>query len=134
MEFMKFWIKNYPDVITGWNCKFFDLPYLVNRIKLLTDEKVIKKLSPWNIVEEQKVEVRGREQTVYTLFGISNLDYLDLYTRYIPQRQESYKLNFIGNVELGTGKDDNPYETPPEDLKDVRVWGTVLSGITYPKD
>ena len=111
MEFMKFWIKNYPDVITGWNCKFFDLPYLVNRIKLLTDEKVIKKLSPWNIVEEQKVEVRGREQTVYTLFGISNLDYLDLYTRYIPQRQESYKLNFIGNVELGTGKDDNPYET-----------------------
>ena len=29
MEFMKFWIKNYPDVMTGWNTKFFDLPYLV---------------------------------------------------------------------------------------------------------
>ena len=30
---MKFWMKNYPDVITGWNTKFFDLPYLMNRIK-----------------------------------------------------------------------------------------------------
>ena len=46
MEFMKFWMKNYPDVITGWNTKFFDLPYLCNRIKLLTDEKVVRRLSP----------------------------------------------------------------------------------------
>ena len=33
------------DVITGWNTKFFDLPYLCNRIKLLTDEKVVRRLS-----------------------------------------------------------------------------------------
>ena len=39
-EFMKFWIKNHPDVITGWNTKFFDLPYLMNRIK--TNWQVIK--------------------------------------------------------------------------------------------
>ena len=34
-EFMKFWIKNHPDIITGWNTKFFDLPYLMNRIKMI---------------------------------------------------------------------------------------------------
>ena len=45
MEFMKFWMKNYPDVITGWNTKFFDLPYLCNRIKLLTDEKVVRRFA-----------------------------------------------------------------------------------------
>ena len=32
MEFMKFWMKNYPDVITGWNTKFFDLPYLKHSV------------------------------------------------------------------------------------------------------
>jgi len=44
MEFMKFWTKNYPDVITGWNTKFFDIPYLFNRIRNIVDEKVLKKV------------------------------------------------------------------------------------------
>ena len=43
MEFMKFWIKNYPDVITGWNTKFFDIPYLFIRIRNLLDEKELKR-------------------------------------------------------------------------------------------
>ena len=111
MEFMKFWLKNYPDVITGWNTKFFDLPYLVNRIRLLTDEKVIKRLSPWNLVEREEISSWGRSQTVYYLYGIVMLDYMDLYRKFIPVRPESYKLNYIGKVELGEVKDDNPYET-----------------------
>jgi len=111
MEFMKFWIKNYPDVITGWNTKFFDLPYLCNRITMLTDEKVIRRLSPWNLVDRESVVVRGRPQTYYDLYGICMLDYLDLYKKFIPARQESYKLDYIGKVELGEQKDDNPYDT-----------------------
>ena len=46
MRVFKFWTKNYPDIITGWNTKFFDLPYLCNRIKYLVGDKVINKLSP----------------------------------------------------------------------------------------
>ena len=111
MEFMKFWIKNYPDVITGWNTKFFDIPYLFNRIRNIVDEKVLKKFSPWNIVEKETVFVRGRPQTHYNIFGISMLDYLDLYQKFIPTKQESYKLDYIGKVELGLPKDDNPYDT-----------------------
>jgi len=111
MEFMKFWIKNYPDVITGWNTKFFDIPYLFNRIRTLVDEKVIKRFSPWNLVERESIVVRGRPQTHYNIFGIVMLDYLDLYQKFIPQRQESYKLDYIGKVELGTQKDENPYDT-----------------------
>ena len=111
MEFMKFWIKNYPDVITGWNTKFFDIPYLFNRIRNLVDEKVLKRFSPWNLVERETIVVRGRPQTYYSIFGISMLDYLDLYQKFIPTKQESYKLDYIGKVELGLPKDDNPYDT-----------------------
>jgi len=111
MEFMKFWIKNYPDVITGWNTKFFDIPYLFNRIRNLVDEKVLKRFSPWNLVERETIVVRGRPQTYYAIFGISMLDYLDLYQKFIPTKQESYKLDYIGKVELGLQKDENPYDT-----------------------
>src|SRR5210317_1640053 len=110
-EFMKFWIKNYPDVITGWNTKFFDLPYLMNRIKLIAGETVANKMSPWGIINQGEVITHGRPQTVYNLYGIAMLDYLDLYKWFIPTRQESYKLDFIGELELGRGKDDAGFDT-----------------------
>ena len=111
MEFMKFWLKNYPDVITGWNTKFFDLPYLMNRIKLLVGPKVANRMSPWNLISSEQIIIRGRTNTYYTLYGIAMLDYLDLYKWFIPARQESYRLGFIGEVELGQGKRENPYGT-----------------------
>jgi len=111
MEFMKFWMKNYPDVITGWNTKFFDLPYLMNRIKMIAGDKVINKMSPWHLVRREEITVMGRPQTVYTLYGTVMLDYFDLYKWFIPTKQESYKLDYIGQVELGEGKDDSPYDT-----------------------
>ena len=110
-EFMSFWMKNYPDIITGWNCKFFDIPYLLGRISRLTDNKVIRKLSPWGLVEKKEVIVRGRPKTVFSIMGIAMLDYIDLYQKFIPVSQESYKLDYIGKVELGIGKDEMPYET-----------------------
>jgi len=111
MEFMKFWLKNYPDVITGWNTKFFDLPYLMNRIKLLVGPKIANRMSPWNLISSEQIIIRGRTNTYYTLYGIAMLDYLDLYKWFIPARQESYRLGFIGEVELGQGKRENPYGT-----------------------
>lgn len=110
-EFMKFWIKNYPDVTTGWNTKFFDIPYLLSRITLVAGEKVAQKISPWNLIQKEEILVRGRPQTVYNILGITNLDYLDLYQWFIPTRQESYKLNFIGELELGRGKDEMKHDT-----------------------
>ncbi len=111
MEFMKFWLKNYPDIITGWNTKFFDLPYLMNRIKMIAGDKVASRMSPWNLIHREEITVRGRPQTVYSLYGIVMLDYLDLYKWFIPTRQESYKLDFIGEIELGQNKNENPYDT-----------------------
>ena len=39
-NFMNFWTKHYPDVVTGWNTEFFDIPYLINRVtKVLGEDK-----------------------------------------------------------------------------------------------
>jgi len=96
-----------PDIITGWNSRFFDIPYLVNRInKLIPGEE--KKLSPWGMVDSRILQRRGslkREQT-YELGGIEHLDYLELFQKfgYSYGPQETYKLNHIANVVLGDTK------------------------------
>lgn len=104
--FLKLWSEKCPDALTGWNTKFFDVPYLVNRIrKILGDDEVVK-LSPWNMIRERKTHVMNREQIVYELVGVGDLDYLELYKWYSPngKSQESYKLDNIANVELGKKK------------------------------
>jgi DNA polymerase elongation subunit (family B) len=99
--------KNYPDIITGWNIKFFDIPYLVNRITKLCGEATAKRLSPWGVINEREVNFGpGRQFKTYSILGIASLDYIDLYQRYAPngKSQESYKLDAIANVELGERK------------------------------
>ena len=110
-RFIGFWENNIPDVITGWNTRFFDIPYLVNRIKVRFGEDEVKKLSPWNTVFDADVFRMGRKHTAFDLVGISQLDYLELYQKYTYSAQESYRLDHIGFVELGKAKNTNPYET-----------------------
>jgi DNA polymerase elongation subunit (family B) len=105
-EFIKIWKSNYPDIVSGWNVKFFDIPYLVNRINRLFGENKVKALSPWKIVREKTVEIMGKTQMTHDLFGISILDYLDLYKKFTYSNQESYKLDHIASVELGEKKLD----------------------------
>ena len=95
-----------PDVITGWNTRFFDIPYLVNRIHKLLGEAYVKRLSPWGQIERRDITTMGRTQTSYELKGISNLDYLDLFKKfgYSYGPQESYKLDHIAHVVLGEKK------------------------------
>ena len=110
-EFLTFWEKNQPDVVTGWNTEFFDIPYICNRIKNLYDAKEINRLSPWNNVSDRQVYKMGRKQQVYDILGVSHLDYYDLYRKFTYTNRESYRLDHIAHVELGESKDDNPYET-----------------------
>ena len=95
-----------PDVLTGWNIEFFDIPYLINRIKQLFGEKAIQKLSPWGKVDEKDVEFKGKTVKSYNLKGISVLDYYQLYRKFTFGNSESYKLDYIANVELGERKID----------------------------
>ena len=107
-KFLEFWKDKYPDIITGWNTKFFDIPYLVNRFRKILGEDEAKKLSPWNYITERKAYVNNRQLIDYTLVGVSSLDYIELYKWYAPggKSQESYRLDNIAQVELGEGKLD----------------------------
>ena len=67
-----------------------------------------RKLSPWNAVVEREKVIKGQKQVAYDIFGVSCLDYIELYRWYAPggKSQESYKLDHISSVELGTNKID----------------------------
>ena len=105
-KFLRFWEENCPDVISGWNIKFFDIPYLVNRFNRILGEDETKKLSPWGFINGRKAVVNNQELTAYELVGVSSLDYIELYRWYAPsgKSQESYRLDNIAQVELGEGK------------------------------
>jgi DNA polymerase elongation subunit (family B) len=105
-EFLVLWTDDYPDIVTGWNCKFFDFPYIINRIKKLFGENVAKKLSPWSRINDREVVIFGRPQQTYEMCGTVILDYMELYRKFSPvgQSQESYKLNHIAHNEVGEKK------------------------------
>jgi len=105
-RFLELWSHNTPDVITGWNTKFFDIPYLVNRFRKILGEDEARKLSPWNFITERKTNINGRQLIAYSLVGVESLDYIELYKWYAPggKSQESYRLDNIAQVELGEGK------------------------------
>ena len=106
-EFIMYWQDNCPDVVTGWNINFFDIPYLIRRIQNLLGESFAKKISPWDLINERNVTMKGSEELTYDIQGVAMLDYLDLYKKYTYQAQESYRLDHIAFVELGDKKLDH---------------------------
>ena len=110
--FLGYWQENYPDVVTGWNVQLFDMPYICNRIERILGEKFVKLLSPWRLVSQREIYIKGRRQLAVDTLGISTLDYLELYKKFTYQNRESYRLDFICNVELGEKKlDHSEYDT-----------------------
>jgi DNA polymerase elongation subunit (family B) len=105
-QFMALWTKKCPDILTGWNTKFFDEPYIINRFRKILGEDETKKLSPWNYIGERKTMINGRQMIAYNIMGVESLDYIELYKWYAPggKSQESYRLDAIAQVELGEGK------------------------------
>lgn len=116
-KFLKAWNSEYflPDVVTGWNIEFFDVPYLVNRITKVLGEYAAKKLSPWEKLDTREIEIFGKPQTIYIPVGVTVLDYLQLYKKFSFSQQESFKLDHIAWIELGEKKIDfSEYESLDE--------------------
>tara|TARA_B100000212_G_scaffold103575_2_gene76505 strand:- start:8344 stop:10794 length:2451 start_codon:yes stop_codon:yes gene_type:complete len=106
-SFLKYWEKHgSPDVITGWNSKQFDIPYLVNRTRKVIGDESVKRFSPWGVVSPRTVrgKMGRRDVDTYDLMGIAQLDYYDLYQKFTYTQQESYRLDNIAFVELGERK------------------------------
>ena len=107
-SFIQWWIENTPDVVTGWNCEFFDIPYITGRLNRVLGSKLMKRLSPWGLVTQSDIVVRGRKNFIVDIGGVSVLDYMRLY-KWSPgtPNQESFRLDYIAQQELGQQKLDH---------------------------
>ena len=107
MKFVDHWFRNHPDIVTGWNTRFFDIPYLVNRINKTIGQDFAKKLSPWGLVRENNITINGQSNLEFKLEGIEQLDYLEIFKKFTYNTlgmQESYRLDHIAHVVLGERK------------------------------
>ena len=105
--FLHYWTTNFPDILTGWNVELYDVPYICGRMERLFGEREMKQMSPWGIVHREEMEIKGRQQIIYNMYGINVVDYLDLYKKFTYTNQESYRLDHIAFVELGQKKLDH---------------------------
>lgn len=106
-SFIYHWNKNPPEVVTGWNCRLYDIPYICGRIDRIMGTKKMKLLSPWGIVTMDEIYINGRKFNVFDIAGVTTLDYLELYKKFTYTNQESYRLDYIADVELGQKKLDH---------------------------
>lgn len=103
------------DLLSGWNSTFFDIPYIVRRIELTMSKEDTKRLCLWDRFPRKNMIVRYKKEVLsYDLIGRVHLDYLDLYRNNTYQEQHSYRLDFIGEIEVGEKKVE--YEGTLDDL------------------
>lgn len=107
-DFVVWWSTNYPDIITGWNTRGYDVKYIINRIRLVIGDTTCNKLSPWGRITSKTSNVKRFntvvEESSYEIWGISELDYMDLYKKYNLGNEESFSLDFIAEKNLGIKK------------------------------
>ena len=105
--FLYWWSNNTPDVITGWNVRLYDIPYLCGRISRIMGEKKMKLLSPWGLVSQDEVYISGRKFNVYDIAGLTTLDYLELYKKFTYKASGVLQTGLHAQVELGQKKLDH---------------------------
>jgi DNA polymerase elongation subunit (family B) len=98
-HFLKWWKKNCPDIMTGWNIEEFDIPYIVNRVNREFPDLKSSNLSPWGRLREDTINSFGAEKQTYKIDGVSILDYLPQYKKHSYTPRESYKLDYIAYAE-----------------------------------
>ena len=105
--FLAWWQEVQPEVITGWNVEGFDIPFICNRMRNVIGVHAMRDISPWRMVSEKWVEQFGKKHLQFDIAGISVLDYLAIYKKFTYTNQESYRLDYIAEVELGQKKLDH---------------------------
>lgn len=108
-KFLELWQFLGPDAVTGWNIQGFDIPYLIRRITRILGEDQAKRLSPWGLIQTREVTNMYGTQTLYTIVGVADLDYQQLYIKFqipLKGRPESMSLDYVSHVEIGSNKVD----------------------------
>jgi len=112
------------DVLTGWNSSGYDIPYLVNRVTKVLSKEDTMRFCLLNQYPRQREFVQfDQKQVTYDLVGRIHMDYLELYKKYNYEQRHSYKLDYIGEMEVGEKK--TPYEGTLDQLYN-NDWKTFI--------
>jgi len=143
-RFINYIRENSPDILSGWASDRYDIPYIINRIVKLLGEQEADSLSPYGRRYTKAFAGKfGKKEIVHRLDGISCVDYMDIYKKFCPVNRESYKLDYIGQVELDETKldygDQSLYEFMVNDwetfvdynIQDVRLLVRLEEQLKY---
>jgi DNA polymerase elongation subunit (family B) len=104
-QFMNFVYSKHPDFLSGWNSNFYDIPYIINRIKKLFGEDAPSALSPIGVVRESEQTLKnGKVKKTFMIGGISTIDLLEVFKTYTFAAKPSWKLDSIAEEILGEKK------------------------------
>jgi len=98
LEFLKIYESIHPDIITGWNIDYFDIPYIYNRMKRVLGDNHANRLSP--IGKMFYSDYRDR----WFIAGVSCLDYMVMYKKFTFGELANYRLDTVARKELDEGK------------------------------
>jgi len=110
LKFLDFWKRLEPDVLSGWNCAGYDVPYIINRISNVLGEQFIGLMAPSAYKHNKRYAVSSRTtpegEVIWSLAGISIMDYMLMYKKFTFKTRERYSLDYIAYIELGDKKID----------------------------
>jgi len=93
------------DIISGWNSEGYDIPYTVNRVQKVLSKDDTRRFCLWDqFPKKREYEKFGRMQETYDLVGRVHLDSLELYRKYTYEERHTYRLDAIGEMEVGERK------------------------------
>ena len=93
------------DIITGWNSEGYDIPYTVNRVSRILSKDDTRRFCLWKqLPKKREYEKYGKSAETYDLVGRVHLDSLELYRKYTYEERHTYRLDAIGELEVGEKK------------------------------
>ena len=93
------------DVLSGWNSEGYDIPYTVNRVTKVLSKEDTRRFCLWDqYPKKREYEKYGKDAVTYDLVGRVHLDSLELYRKYTYEERHTYRLDAIGEMEIGERK------------------------------
>ena len=93
------------DILTGWNSEGYDIPYTVNRVSRVLSKDDTRRFCLWKqLPKKREYEKYGKKAETYDLIGRVHLDSLELYRKYTYEERHTYRLDAIGELEIGENK------------------------------
>ncbi|MDC6481028.1 DNA polymerase domain-containing protein [bacterium] len=97
------------DILSGWNSEGYDIPYTVNRTSRVLSKDDTRRFCLWGqLPKKREFEKYGKIAQTFDLVGRVHLDSLNLYRKYTYEERHTYRLDAIGEIEVGENK--VPYE------------------------